>query len=474
MATAAPLDSRRSAGAMTLTVQVLARVAAARDAVTLRLTLPGTQRAPAPYLPGQFITLAFRGDRAIYYRSYSLCGDGRLDAPWEITVKRHDRGVISTYLCQRVRPGALLQASLPQGSFTLPAAIRSDTPIVFVAGGSGITPIYGMLRALARLTPAQRPPVWLYYAYHHPEDAIYGRELAALDPQRQWLRQRHYISSRGDRLRPQQVLSSLKADNVDAPRADWYVCGPDTLKRALEADVRRRGVPVSRFHTEVYGSPRARSAGAAPAESAAAPARVRLAESGAILTTHPGETLLETLERHGYRPEFSCRAGACGTCRLRVLAGQVRNGDGGGLGPADRQSGYVLSCVAEPVGDVTLASAGMPLASPRRAGRAATAGAQAAPDWRASRAAATKSLRVGLVAGAIGLFATACGLTAFASSTGTVAAGSSTNTGSSATSNSTSSGSATSGSSSSNSSSGSSSIQTQPGQGSTNTSTGVS
>lgn len=37
-----------------------------------------------------------------------------------------------------------------------------------------------------------------------------------------------------------------------------------------------------------------------------------------------GETLLETLERHGLAPEYQCRSGYCGACRTRLLAGTVR------------------------------------------------------------------------------------------------------------------------------------------------------
>ena len=167
-----------------ITVQVVAVVPAAHDAVTLLLALPGTNRAPSQYRPGQFITLAFTTTESTLYRSYSLCGEGRADIPWEITVKRQHAGLVSNYLYRNVAPGMLLQASLPQGRFTLPDTMRSEMPLVFVAGGSGITPIYGMLRALAQLAPQQRPRAWLHYAFHSPADAIYAQELSRLDPRR--------------------------------------------------------------------------------------------------------------------------------------------------------------------------------------------------------------------------------------------------------------------------------------------------
>ncbi len=471
MATATPLERSSSQRAQAVSVQVLACVPAARDAVTLQLAMPGTRRAPAPYSAGQFITLAFRSAERTYYRSYSLCGDGRRDAPWEITVKRHDKGVISTYLCQRARPGMVLQSSLPQGSFTLPEVIRPGAPLVFVAGGSGITPIYAMLRALARLAPAQRPRVWLHYAYHSPEDAIYGRELAELDPQRQWLTQRQYVTTRGNRLRAEAVLASL---GTEAQGTEWYICGPEGLKRALEAEAKRREVPAQRLHMETFASPHTRTGAAA---GGAGRARVRIAESGAILATQPGETLIETLERHGYSPEFSCRAGACGSCRLRLLAGQVRNGDGEGLSPRERAAGYVLSCVGEPVGDVTLSTegVGLPMAG-RAGGKDAAPGARGTKSGRMARSRGmTYALRASLAAAALGLFIHFWGLTSHgvASLSGSTTTSTSSGTSSSA-SNSSNSSSSSSNSSSGTSSSGSSGISTSTGQSGTNSSTGVS
>jgi ring-1,2-phenylacetyl-CoA epoxidase subunit PaaE len=458
MATAMPAERRAASGSSMVTVQVLACVPAARDAVTFLLAQPGTQRAPAPYLPGQFITLSFSTGERTLYRSYSLCGDGRADAPWEITVKRRDAGLISTYLCQRVQPGMVIRSSMPQGGFTLPATIRPDVPLVFVAGGSGITPIYGLLRALARLDAARRPQVQLHYAYGTPEDAIYGRELAALDPQGRWLTQHHYVSTRGERLHAHQVMARLGAQ---AQRAEWYICGPDGLKRAIETEAQRRGVPASHVHREVFASPRLRTA----APAAPAGACIRLAESGAVLSARPGETVLETLERHGYQPDFSCRAGACGTCRMRLLAGRVRNGDGEGLSPSERASGYVLSCCAEPVGEIALSAAG--LGSPSRAvGGAPRAGARTP----ARRQTAKRLLRGAMVAAALGLFFNVWGLTSHATAT----TPSTTSSGSTATSSSTSSGTTNNSGGFSGSSSGSSGITTQPSQSVPSTSTGVS
>ncbi|MGE5335640.1 MAG: 2Fe-2S iron-sulfur cluster-binding protein, partial [Nitrososphaerota archaeon] len=353
MAIAQSTGKRPQATARTIALQVIAMTPAARDTVTLTLALPGTRRSPGPFRAGQFITLAIpTASGAPLYRSYSLCGDGRADGPWQITVKRTDGGKVSNYLIDRINPGMVLQSSTPQGNFTMTQRPHPAVPFVLVAGGSGITPIYAMLRAIARMAPAERPRVTLHYAYHGPDDAIFGSELMALDPQRAWLTQYHYVSSHGYRLNVAQIVAAMGAQ---AALAQWYVCGPAAIRRDLEAAAARYGVPATHLHAEVFASPAARRA-LQPAQSGRA-ARIRLADSGAVLDVQPGETLLETLERSGYRPDFSCRAGACATCRLKVVAGKVHATDeNNALTPAERARGYVLSCVAEPQGDVTLAT----------------------------------------------------------------------------------------------------------------------
>ncbi|HEX5546276.1 MAG TPA: 2Fe-2S iron-sulfur cluster-binding protein [Ktedonobacterales bacterium] len=474
MATAISDTRRAQATTHTITVQVTATTPAARNAVTFTLALPGTHGSPGPYRAGQFITLTIpTASGAPLYRSYSLCGDGNADAPWQITVKRTAGGRVSNYLIDRIRPGMALQCSQPQGSFTMTQRPHPGVPFVFVAGGSGITPVYAMLRALARMAPEERPRVTLHYAYHGPEDAIFGRELAALDPQRTWLTQRHYMTTQGQRLSPARIVAAMAAE---AAQAQWYVCGPAALRHDLEATASNRGIPTTHLHAEIFASPSARRANR-PAHVGKA-ARIRLADSGAVLVTRPGETLLETLERGGYRPDFSCRAGACATCRLKVLSGRVcASGENNALTPDERARGYVLSCVAEPEGDLTLATAGRRVAAPW----AGSTGGARRPTT-AARLAARRGLRAGVAAATIGLFAGMWGLTHTSSATasavnssGSSSNGSSSSSSSSGSDDSSNSSSATDNGSSSSSNSGNSgSIFTAPSLGGSNSSTGTS
>ena len=115
-----------------------------------------------------------------------------------------------------------------------------------------------MLRALARMAPAERPRVTLHYAYHGPEDAIFGRELAALDPQRTWLTQQPPHLDTGAAAQSGGIVAVMGAE---AAQAQWYVCGPAALRHELEAAATGHGVPATHLHAEVFASPSVRRAG---------------------------------------------------------------------------------------------------------------------------------------------------------------------------------------------------------------------
>lgn len=353
-----------------LPVQVVQREIVAPDVVSVSIVLPGTGQAPAPYLPGQFVTLALPTPRETLYRSYSLCGAGDASEPWQITIKRMEMGAVSTYFYNSVREGTLLYSSLPRGTFTLPAHWSPDSYFVFIAVGSGITPIMGMLRALAILPPSERPLVQLHYASREPADIIFGDELADMDPDQNWLRQYHYLSSERNRMTAQAILSRT---GKAATKAHWYMCGPDGLKKDLQTQLHASGVPAAQIHSEVFATQtgpayRVESRGGGLGGS------LRVLETGATLDVQPSETLLTALERHGYHPSFSCRAGACGECKLKVTAGQV-DPVGEVLSASEKADGFVLGCLAHPIGDVTIASGGRPPAGVARVAAVAGAGA---------------------------------------------------------------------------------------------------
>lgn len=114
------------------------------SAVTLKFEPIGKK---LEYKAGQFLTFLFN-DLEIepFRRSYSFCSAPEADDFIAVTVKRLPNGVASRYLTQHVRVGDELEALLPAGQFTLPPSPGGPRDIFLMGGGSGITPLFSILK----------------------------------------------------------------------------------------------------------------------------------------------------------------------------------------------------------------------------------------------------------------------------------------------------------------------------------------
>lgn len=80
---------------------------------------------------------------------------------------------------------------------------------------------------------------------------------------------------------------------------------------------------------------------------------ITIQPSGRTVECLPGDTVLTALERAGYALPNNCRAGACGECKVKVLAGAFDQGTvlDMALTPQERAQGYGLMCMAKPLDD---------------------------------------------------------------------------------------------------------------------------
>jgi ferredoxin-NADP reductase len=251
----------------------------------------------------------------------------------EITVGRHDGGLVSTYLCDHARPGMVVGLDSVGGDFVLPA-IRPRR-ILFVSGGSGITPVMSMLRTL-RADGFEGEIAFVHYA-RSPEEACYADELAAMTG----VRVLHGYTRGGDG----DLAGYFDADHLATAMPEpgdntaVFVCGPPALVEAVrthcpEAKSESFVPPVLTVPTEAAGG------------------RISFTDSG-VQATDDGRPLLQQAEDAGLTPESGCRMGICHTCTRRKTRGAVKNLITGAVSTADDED--VQICVTAPVGDVEIA-----------------------------------------------------------------------------------------------------------------------
>lgn len=252
-------------------------------------------------------------------RQYSLCS--RPGQPWRVAVLREpaSRGG-SDFVHTELRPGAVIGIRGPRNNFALAPAGSYR----FLAGGIGITPILAMVRE----AEARGVPWTLDYLGRSRTSMAFQEELLEF----------------GDKVR-------IHADDVDgrfdlsahleAPvhGAVAYACGPGGLLGALLAAAETWPAPdalhVERFVADPAGvsggvasvepAIDGSGAGATPAESGTFTVELN---DGTALEVPADQSILQTLEDHGYAPLNSCREGICGTCETGVIFGDVDHRDG--------------------------------------------------------------------------------------------------------------------------------------------------
>jgi ferredoxin-NADP reductase len=281
---------------------------------------------------GQYVNLTVDIDGRRHTRCYSPA-NAEGSSYLELTIGHHDGGLVSTYLYERARRGMVVGLDGVGGDFVLPA--QRPRRILFVSGGSGITPVMAMLRTLIVQGHLQTPGAEIAFVHYArtPGEACYRDELAALPG----VRVLHGFTRSGSG----DLVGRFGARHLDTamPSPDVvFVCGPTALVDAVREH-------CDNVYTESFVPP--------AFEPSANPSggRITFANS-AIDVVDDGRSLLEQAESAGLTPENGCRMGICHTCTRRKTAGTVRNLVTGAVSTAPEED--VQICVSVPVGDVDL------------------------------------------------------------------------------------------------------------------------
>jgi ferredoxin-NADP reductase len=139
----------------------------------------------------------------------------------------------------------------------------------------------------------------------------------------------------------------------DLASPDFFLCGPPPFMDASRSVLTDLGVKPERIRQESFGStiPKIAKPDSLAVETGVT---IEFARSGRTCTIRNGQTLLEAAEEHGIGILSSCRQGQCGTCKTKLLAGNVRMDAEEGLDPYWKAQGFVLTCVGHADGDVKI------------------------------------------------------------------------------------------------------------------------
>jgi len=297
----------------------------------------------APFKPGQFLTVKLDIDGKNTIRTYTV-SSAPSDPELRISVKRElgvdensPQGLFSNHIHQRLQVGDTIYAKAPCGAFTFDAA--EPRPAVLLAGGVGITPMVAMARhALAEgLRTRQLRSTTIIAAASNIEQRAFFTELANIEQQSGGGIRSFWALGEVDSSlqlgRDYHLQGRIAAPLLQAilplDDYDFYLCGPASFMQSMYAMLRELGVSDARIVAEEFGPASLKRDSDRASETfesvaAASEAVVEFSDSNMEQAWTSGDgSLLEFAEAHGLTPEFGCRSGQCGACKVALVAGSV-------------------------------------------------------------------------------------------------------------------------------------------------------
>lgn len=339
------------------------------DSVAVTLEVPAVLVDDFAFQPGQHLTLRATIEGDDVRRSYSICQSldarGR-DNTRRVAVARVPEGRMSNWFNDVVAAGDVVEAMTPLGSFVCPTRPESIRHHVAIAAGSGITPVVSLLTTALEQESQSRAT--LLFGNRRTSSIMFLEELEDLKnrfPSRFQLinvlsreaQDVELFHGRLDRARLESIFEALlPVDQVD----EWYLCGPFAMVTDAENLLKERGADPKHVHHEIFHvddgtTPRRKVV----IDDSAPPEAVVTVNLDGRTTVIPmpskQESVLDATLRMRPDAPYSCTGGVCGTCRARLVSGEVTMDRNYALEPEEVAAGIVLACQSHPVtGEVSL------------------------------------------------------------------------------------------------------------------------
>jgi uncharacterized protein len=309
------------------------------------------------FQPGQFLTIRLEipGQAKPVLRTYSLSDYPEPCDYYRLSIKREPAptdldvppGLSSNFMHDHIQEGSVIPAKPPSGKFVL--EVHKQNPVVLISNGVGITPMIAMAKACSRLNPNR--PIWFLHGardgrYHAFRDEVLN--LAEQNPNLQ-------IHFAYNRPRPEDEGQFQSIGYVDtaliqtlaSQDAAFFLCGSPPFLQSIREGLQAWGIPEDRVFFESFMKARSvPSTSNLPAPASSEGSEIVFARSGKTLTWESEhDSILEFAEAHELNPDYSCRAGICGTCMCKVLEGEVDYQEEPTAAIAE---GSVLICISKP------------------------------------------------------------------------------------------------------------------------------
>ncbi|MCW7468761.1 ferredoxin reductase [Leptospira kanakyensis] len=272
------------------------------------------------------VTVEIAGRRVTRFYSLSSRPDDKL---LSITVKRQKGGLVSNFINTNIKKGDVLELGEATGEFVLPKTLPSK--FLFLAGGSGITPIHSILKQLE--ANQFKGKATLLYFVRSFEDIILRSSLEEIAKSTGWLEIKYIFSDVPKEGYDSGFLTKeiLQKYAEDLKSYSVYVCGPAPMQTKALSLLEGNEIKSELFLLPGQTSLKVKKTGTVD---------VFLSLSHKTIQVKGERSLLEELEDQGIYPQSGCRMGICHTCVCKKAVGSVTdlsNGEVSELGEENIQ-----------------------------------------------------------------------------------------------------------------------------------------
>lgn len=335
------------------------------SAIKVSFVVPEALRETFKYHQGQYLTLEADVDGELVRRSYSICS-GVNDAAMQVAIKRVEGGVFSNFANDQLKRGDTVQVMPAQGSFFTPLDGTQSRNYLFIASGSGITPVVSNIKTILEVEPESR--ITLLYGNQRSNTIMFRETLSFI--KNRYMTRFHWVNILSREDQGADVLNGrlnnrkggeLNQQLVDLAGFDQYfICGPESMISEVSKGLRSVGATEENTHFELFAS------SAEDARAVVEKHQARVKEYGGKLSnvtvvmdgrssqfdlTADGENLLDAGLNHGIDLPYSCKGGVCSTCKAKLVEGEVDMDITHALEPGEREAGFILTCQAHPISD---------------------------------------------------------------------------------------------------------------------------
>lgn len=334
------------------------------DTVSIVLSVPEHLKSAFAYKQGQYLTFKYNEGKEELRRSYSICSNPYIGEDLRVAVKKIESGKFSSYAVERLQVGDTLETLPPEGNFFTELRSNQQKSYIAVAAGSGITPIFSILKSVLSQEPESR--FLLLYINRTPKEVIFKSELQALEEKQGGRLQVIYYYSRHtmSQLPPIMEAGRLDASKWQALCAfypqlskgdEYFLCGPYEMVEMLRHALQGQSVPAAHIHYELFTPPPATAGetntiATASGESLLSEVSVIIDdETTTFLLASDGKNILDAALDENADLPYACKGAVCCTCRAKVLEGKVLMTKNHALSADEVAAGFILTCQSHPL-----------------------------------------------------------------------------------------------------------------------------